>query len=198
MTTNTKINVTKHALERWAERILNVDKSQIAMYVNTNRDQLIEHINETFKYSEFIYKGQLGTDNITRHFYIQGDIVFLTNTDNTAIITVYKVDLGFTPELNSHVRKGLIEEVHKLVAQKEELDFEVLQQVENKQHEISTIDDNIVILQRQIDELKLQKKVLNDELKAINSKSNYINQELSKFVLMLVNSKEYKQDIQSL
>ena len=194
----TKLNVTKHALQRWAERILKIDSKELNLYINSNREILIENINETFSYSEFIYKGQLGKDNITRHYYIQNDIVFITNTENNAIITVYKVDLGFTEELNSQVRKGLIEEVRKLQLEKDELDFQSLSEAESKKHEVVTIDDQLHILEKQIAELKAQKQIVNNELKMINSKSSYVTQELSKFVLMLVNSIDYKNDIQTI
>lgn len=194
----TKLNVTKHALQRWSERILKIDSKELNLYINSNRETLIDNINETFSYSEFIYKGQLGKDNITRHYYIQNDIVFITNTENNAIITVYKVDLGFTDELNSQVRKGLIEEVRKLQLQKDELDFVSLSESELKKHEVITIDDQIHILEKQIAELKAQKQIVNNELKMINSKSSYVTQELSKFVLMLVNSIDYKNDIQTI
>ena len=193
-----KLNVTKHTLQRWAERILKIDNDEVNLYINSNRDMLVENINETFSYSEFIYKGQLGKDNITRHYYIQNDIVFITNTENNAIITVYKVDLGFTDELNSQVRKGLIEEVRKLQIEKDELDFQSLSESELKKHEVVTIDDQIHILEKQIAELKAQKQIVNNELKMINSKSSYVTQELSKFVLMLVNSIDYKNDIQTI
>lgn len=199
MTTITaKVNVTKHALERWCERILNmIDSKEIALYINSNRDKLTNDINTTLQFGEFIYKGQLGNDNITRHYYISGDIVLITNTDNNAVITVYKVDLGFTPELNTQVRKGLIQEIHKLANERDELEFQALEEVEKKTFEISNIDDQMLILQKQMDELKLQKKVLSEEVKSLNSKSKYVNHELSKYVLMLVNSIEYKKDMQT-
>lgn len=198
LTTFKKINVTKHTLERWIERILELPNSEIANYMNSNRQMLIDNINETFNYATFIYKGQVGGDKVTRNFYLHNDTVFITNTDNTAIITVYKVDLGFTSELNSTVRKGLLVEIEKLTLEKEAIDFEGLQAFEKLQHESKTIDDNINILQQQIEQLKIQKRIVNEEAKLINAKSSYVDKEINKFVLMLVNSLEYKLDIQSI
>lgn len=193
-----KLNITKHALERWCERILGLDKSEVALYITTNREQLVEHINETFSYSEFIYKGQLGTDNITRHYYIQNNNVFITNTDDNAIITIYKVDLGFTDNINTMLRKEMMKEVAKLQEEKYNIDMEVLEEIDKTKFELQDIDDNIVILERQLAELKQQKKMKSEHIKSINSKSNYVNQELSKYVLKLVNSKEYKDDLNNM
>jgi hypothetical protein len=188
-------NCTKHFLERWTERIVGITtEKERNEYISLNRDMIVEHANKTFEYSQFVYKGQIG-DNITRNYYIKDDIVFVTNTTDDALITIYKVDLGFTEELNVTVRKGLIDEIAKLREEQNAVEFEILIEVDNKEFEISSVDENIKILEEQLHNLKKQKHSAEQEVKSIKSKALNTGLELKKYTLMLVNSKEYKKDL---
>ena len=191
-------NCTKHFIERWVERIIGIKtKDERNLYITQNRDQLIKHANETFDYAQFIYKGQLG-DNITRHYYIKDDIVLILNTTEDALITVYKVDLGFTPEINANVRKELLKEIENLHKVKDESDFEILTELESKEASLNLIDEQIKILQQQLDNLKKQRSFKVEEIKMTKEKSSNVELEIKRFTLMLVNSKEYKEDLQSM
>src|SRR5690625_3771215 len=192
------VNCTNHFLKRWVERIVGITTNQEANeYINKNRDTIIEHANKTLNYAEHIYTGQIN-DNITRNYHIKDDIVLITNTTNDALITTYKVDLGFTEELNSVVRKGLIEEVRKLSDEKEGIDLQALNDIEDKKYEISSLEDRISILQEQVDNLKMEKAFKENEVRQMNKKSLNTELELKKHVLTLVNSKEYREDLQKM
>lgn len=191
-------NCTKHFIERWVERIVGITTTQEANdYIRDNREMIVEHANKTFEFAQFLYKGQIG-DNITRNYYIEDDIVFVLNTSNDAMITVYKVDLGFTPELNVTVRKGLIMEVIRLTAEKDEAEFQVEVELEDKEHQVAMLSDEIKIVEEQLKNLKQQRDFASDEVKQIKTKSNNVGLELKKFTLMLVNSLEYKKDLQNI
>lgn len=188
-------NCTKHFLERWVERIVEITtEKERNEYISINRDMIIEHANKTFEFSQFVYRGQIG-DNITRNYHIKDDIVFVTNTTDDALITIYKVDLGFTDEINATVRKGLIEEIEKLRNEKEEVEFQILVEVEDKEHEISSLDEQIKIMKEQLSNLEKQKQFTTDEVKNIKSKSLNVGLDLRRYTLMLVNSKDYKKDL---
>lgn len=188
-------NCTKHFIERWVERIVEITTlNEMNDYIRDNKDLIIQHANKTLEFAQFLYRGQIG-DNITRNYYIEDDIVFVLNTSNDAMITVYKVDLGFTPELNSTVRKGLIMEIVRLREEKENSDFKILEELEDKQHQVSKLDDEIKLVEQQLKNLKKQREFVDEEVKQIKNKSFNIGLELKKFTMMLVNSKEYKKDL---
>lgn len=188
-------NCTNHFNQRWVERIVEITtEREMNEYISSNRDMIKEHANKTFEFAEHIYTGQIG-DNITRNYHIKDDIVFVTNTTNDALITVYKVDLGFTEELNATVRRGLIEEIHRLADEKDEIEFKMLEEVEQKEFEIEAMDEQIKIMQEQIDNLKKSKEFKEQEVKQVKKDSINVGLELKRYALMLVNSKEYKEDI---
>src|SRR5690625_5774594 len=167
------VNCTNHFLKRWVERIVGITTNrEVNEYINKNRDTIIEHANKTLNYAEHIYTGQIN-DNITRNYHIKDDIVLITNTTNDALITTYKVDLGFTEELNSVVRKGLIEEVRKLSDEKESIDLQALNDIEDKKYEISSLEDRISILQEQGDTRRTDTASREDEVRDLNQQ--YMN-----------------------
>lgn len=189
------MNITKHFLERWVERVLYIeDNKEVKEYVVKNDEILRSNIDTTFNHSDYIYTGQIG-DNITRNYYIKDDIILVANTTNDALITVYRIDLGLTKELNKTVIKGLIDELTKLKAEKEEIDHEVNNEIDVINADIDGISDNIKILESQIEMLRAEKKFREEEIKQIKSKSINIGLEMKKYALTLVNSKDYRKDL---
>lgn len=191
----TQKNATKHFKERWAERIIGItDEKTMREYVTSNQNIITEHANTSFEYATFLFKGQIG-DNLTRNYHIKDDMVFVTNTTDDAFITIYKVDLGFTDAINTQVRKGLIEEIKRLEAEKEDIELKVLFELENKQHQAEHLDAAIELAELQLVNMKRERDFVKEEVKHMKSKSLNTGLELKKYVLMLVNSKEYKKDL---
>lgn len=191
-------NCTSHFYQRWTERIVEITTDrEMKEYISKNKEMISEHANKTFEFAERIYTGQIG-DNVTRNYHIKDDIVFITNTTDDAFVTVYKVDLGFTEELNSTVRKGLIEEIHRLSEEKDDIEIHMLEEIESKEFEIISTEEQIKILQEQMDNLKKSKTFKEEEVKQMKKESLNVGLELKKYALMLVNSKEYKNDLLSM
>ncbi|OJT57413.1 coiled-coil domain-containing protein [Bacillus licheniformis] len=191
-------NCTNHFNLRWTERIVGIEgEKEIKDYVAKNKDLIYEHANKTFEFATFIYKGQIG-DNVTRNYHIKDNIIFVTNTSDDAFITTYKIDFGLPEDLNVTIRKRLIEEIEKLRNEKEDIELKILEEVEDKEHEIETTEDNIKILEEQISNFRKQKEFLQNEVKSIKSRSLNVGLELKKYTLMLVNSKDYKKDLTTL
>ncbi len=190
-------NCTKHSIERWVERIVGIiTERERDDYIRDNREQIKEHMNKTFEFSDFIYKGKVG-DNTERNFYIKDDIIFVLNVTDDAIITVYKVDFNFTKELNLNVAKGLLKEITKLLEEKEMKDSETYSHVEVLIEDNKKIEEQIKILEMQLKILKDNKKANDEYIKNYNSNTKYIDLEIQKYVNNLVNSKEYREDIKA-
>lgn len=189
------LNVTKHFGQRWAQRVLEIeDEAEAKEYAAQNSEMIKEHANKTFAHSTFVWRGQLG-DNITRHYYIDDDIILVTNTTDDAMITTWKVDFGFPAEANTMVRKVLVETIHNLFAQKEELEFAQLEQMEEKDNQIAIAEETISILKQQLKNAENHKKALEQDKKNLAFEVNHVDLELKKSINQLINSKEYREDI---
>jgi hypothetical protein len=191
-------NCTKHSVERWVERVVGITtKKERDDYIKDNGELMKVHMNNTLDFAEFIYKGQIG-DNVTRNYYIQNNIVFVLNTTDDAIITVYKVDFNFTDEINLQVAKGLIKEIHRLVEEKEKLDFKVLEEAEKMNNESEALKIQIQLAQEQLKIMQDKKKSLDEATKQLNSESKIVDLEIQKHTNHLVNSKEYREDLKTM
>lgn len=191
------INCTNHFAERWVERIVGLkDDREKREYMSKNRDMITQHANTMFENADFLWKGQIG-DNTTKHYYMKDDTVLITNTTNDAFVTVYKIDLGFTPELNVTVRKGLVAEIEKLREEKESIEETILTELVLKESEASSLEEEEKIIQEQLKNVQARRKFINEEVKNIKSKSLNTGLELKRYTMMLVNSQEYKEDLRS-
>ena len=158
---------------------------------------IIEHANKTLDHAEFIYTGAIG-NNVVRNYFIEDDIIFVTNTSNDALITVYKINLGFTPELNVTVRKGLMVEIKKLTTEYEEQELQALLEVDKKYVEADDLEGQISVMKEQLALMEKQRDFIREEAKILKSKPQNTGLELKKFTMMLVNSKEYRDDLRSI
>lgn len=191
------LNCTNHFLERWVERMVGIkEDKEKREYMSKNRDMIVQHANTMFENATFLLKGQIG-DNTTKNYYIKDDTILISNTTDDALITIYKIDLGFTPELNVQVRKGLVQEIEKLNEQKQDIESHIKYEVEMKKHESSCLDDEAKILEEQLNNVRKRKKFLDEEVKMIENKSLNTGLEVKRYTLMLVNSQEYKEDLRS-
>lgn len=191
-------NLTNHFYERWTQRIVGITtEREIKDYISKNKQMISDHANETIERAEFLWKGQIG-DNVTRNYYIKDDTIFITNTTDDALITVYKIDFGFPEDVNKIARRRLTDEVQKLTLGKIELELQVMEQVDKAYHEADQLEEEIKLLKEQIDNLERQRVFKKDEAKMLQSKSLNTGLELKRFTMMLVNSQEYKEDLRSM
>lgn len=191
------MNVSKHAMRRYAERIARVSKEEVNRYVSVNETELFVNISTMFEHATFIWKGQL-YDNITRNYYINKDIILVTNTDNSAIITLYRIDFGFPTHTNHIVISDLMEHIETLQA-----DFKVAEETLNQEKnqldaDIDLMDRQIKIVTEQLENLRSQYKAKTEERRNLLNKNVFLSKEIERNAILLCNSLEYKNDLKEL
>lgn len=192
------MNYTKHFLERWVERIVGItDTRERNEYIVKNKERIIEHSTTMFENSRKIYTGQIGS-NVTRNYYIKDDIILITNTTDDALITVYKIDLGFTNRINLMVAKELLDEINQLNEEKEKVELETLNEIEDMKLKVYKIEEEIENLSKQINNLNKLKESIESTIKSTENVNENTELELKRLTSLLVNSKEYKEDLQTL
>lgn len=192
------INLTNHCKERYVERIKGItDTIEIKTYVAQNDDKITEHILKLYEYSTFLYKGQIGTDRVTRMFYINDDIVLVLDTAETCIISMYKVDFGFPKHTNKAVIKDLISEL-EIINSKLEQEVVIFNELkEVKQNEIEDLALQIKNLQEQIEILEAKKKIEQSNIEAGMLNINFLHKQAEHYATMLCNSLDFKRDIKN-
>ena len=150
--------ITEHAKKRFAERIMEKDSAlDINKFISEHQLEIQERIEKMIKFGTSIYKGKLRDYNITEIF-INGSWAIILDKDLRKVITLYKIDLGCSEELNEAY---VSEMMNKILLTKEQYEEKKQQNQENNQQLSNSIKD----YQNKIKELK---KMINDYQKCID------------------------------
>jgi predicted RNase H-like nuclease (RuvC/YqgF family) len=186
------MNIRNHFKERYVQRINGLtDKQEIKQYIAVNDAQITENINKMFEHAKFLYRGQVGKNNATCNFYIADNLILVAD-NHINLMTLYRVDFNFPEEINRQVAKGLLEEIDRLQEMLQEANKDIDEYINQKTIEIENTDTEIKSLERQLEIKKMQKKILEDDVKGKRGDVDYLNQEITKYANMLCNSLEYK------
>lgn len=125
-------NISSHAKERYAERIMGKENSTDASrFIILNEEKIKTDINKLIHYGELIYTGKQsqkdGKGNII-DVYLKDCWVVLADNKTKNVITLYKVDLGLDDEFNKAYISKMME---KLNSYKEVLE-NTKQQIQNE------------------------------------------------------------------
>lgn len=115
-------SISKHASERYAERIMGKeDNLDVNRFITLNEEKIQTDINKLINYGELIYQGKQtqkdGKSNMI-DVYLNNCWVVLADSRTKNVITLYKIDLGFDEEFNKLYVSKMME---KLNAYKEAL-----------------------------------------------------------------------------
>lgn len=109
--------ITKHAKERYVERILNKDNNnEIQTFIVQNEEKILNDITKMITYGELIYTGKQATkDNKsnTVNVYLNGCWIVLVDAFTNNVITLYKVDLWCGDEFNEEYIRRMLEKINE-------------------------------------------------------------------------------------
>ena len=104
MTELTDFKISKHAKERYAERLLNKDNANdINRFIVENEEKIKTDINKMISYGECIYIGKQsqkdGKGNVL-NVYLKDTWIVLVDIKAEVVVTLYKIDLGCGDDFN--------------------------------------------------------------------------------------------------
>ena len=133
--------ISFHAKQRYAERIMGKEDIDVNRFVTLNEDKIKTDINKLISYGSLIYQGQQsqkdGKGKVV-DAYLKDCWIILVDGKDKMVITLYKIDLGLDDEFHkSYVSKML----EKLNANKEVLK-NVQQQVQEESNTYRELINN--------------------------------------------------------
>lgn len=114
----TEYKISRHAAERYAERIMGKeDNVDINRFVTLNEDKIKTDINKLISYGDLIFTGKQsqkeGKNNVI-NVYLNGCWIILVDEKNkNTVITLYKVDFGLDDEFNKVYISKMIEKLNE-------------------------------------------------------------------------------------
>lgn len=135
------LEITKHAEERFAQRIMDyTEKLDINAYITLHKDTIAQRINKMVEYGEIIFSGKI-KDGTSINVILKDTWILLTDRRNEKVITLYKVDLIKDDEdfnkLFVHKIKTTLDEI------KAKMDKHKEESGQCKEEMKQLIDDNI-------------------------------------------------------
>lgn len=180
-------NISKHAKERYAERIMNKeDMCDIQQFVVKNEDKILNDINKMLEYGKIIYVGkqsQREGKGKTINVYVNGCWIVLVDTITKTVVTLYKVDLGLGEDFNNQYVSKMEEKIKN--AQDEQSKIEQNINEENKKYK-QQIDDNVALINEYKSYIKKLTE-LNEGYETIIKNNNVFIQQAKANVLEVVN-----------
>lgn len=194
-TTEITYTISKHAKERYVERIMSKsDNNEIQRYIVENDEKIIDYINKLIHHGDLIYSGkqtQKDSKGNVIDVYLKNCWCILVDNKASNVITVYKIDLGCGDEFNQQYIDKMME---KLNAAKDELMTAKIK-VET---ESSMYKDMILDCQVQINEYKTMIKNLEGLCNAYQDiidnnivKVSQTNRSVAEIVNTLIGKKEF-------
>jgi hypothetical protein len=190
------MNVTNHALDRYVERIIGItDMTTGRQHINSNREKIVENVNKMVEHAQLICTMQINGDKSTKNYWLRDNIVLVTDTANTTIITLYRIDFGFDEEIDRVVTDSLLEKIKLLKIKLESKKETIADTVSYKETELSNVESEIINLKERLFMLDVKKNTLQSEIKVVYNDAEMINKEIEVHALKICNSAEYKKDL---
>lgn len=195
ITTNPRINISNHAYERFVERIVGIaDPTDRRQYINSNKEMLTDRIFKMWDYAKYIWSGQLH-DNTTKRFWIRDNIVMVTDTGTTALVTLYRIDYGYKDDLNRQIAESILNDIE---TQRKELMFveeDIRDTAERLELNLQEVQTKIKAHEDSIAALKQQSTAIKEQITAERMSADGLKRELELNFVRICNSLEYKREI---
>lgn len=145
--TDITYTVSKHAKERYTERIMEkATSNEINTFLVQNEDKIINDINKMIQYGKLIYTGkQTQKDGRTYNVevFLNGLWVVITDIKSKNVITLYKIDLGVDEEFNQEYVSRMMD---KFNAAKENLEYVTLEVEKENDSYKTMIEQNVALI----------------------------------------------------
>lgn len=120
--------ISRHAQERYAERIMGKDtKYDVNWFIVNNEDKIKTDINKMITYGQLIYTGKSQKSGKGKlvDVYLKDLWIVLVDEQSNNVVTLYKVDLGLGDEFNKTYTAKMIDRLNEDKANLEDVKLQV-------------------------------------------------------------------------
>ena len=178
---------SKHAIERYAERIQECSPAELAGFIALKSEEIKERITKMITYSELVYTGKSKNEYnksiVDVYLHNDGWVVIVDHNTNN-VITLYKICLGLDEEFDKMYVERILEKLGKI---KEDRSIRLKEIEDSEEQYKSAIEENdrLIIelrtrlnqleavnedLQKVIDDLTISRELADSDLKDMIAK----------------------------
>lgn len=189
------INITKHALKRYVERFVDPDKASLQDLLSLNKELYEKELIKMFEHSKHIFDGKFNDRQPKTSFHLADDIILVTDTECTKIITLYRVEYGFSKVINKSI-------LNDLLLEREMAEVNYMQIKENRSEEKKSLlysrdnlDADIKSLEETLKAMKESKNSLDNYITNFNYEETKAKTEIDTLAQKIVYSINYKLEV---
>ena len=192
------MNITDHALMRWAQRIEEDHiSSQVAFkdWKVLNPDKVIQYekdLREAFKRADYLTEGVYDNKKQLSKFYIdkEGLLLYVVGKDGN-MVTLYDINFGMSRVRNKNILVEILGEI--LEKEKEQQEFErkkdeELKELERKRKTIEMEKDE---LREKLGLLELDQGLINKQIENIRNKGKVLDMHIKNTYRKIIKSIEF-------
>lgn len=189
------LEVTKHAAERYAERILGKDSQlSVAEYLLTHEEKIQTDIAKMIAFGKLLYSGKRlfqNTDKTIQDIYLNGTWVLVVDHQKNAVVTLYSVDLGLGKEFNDLYLEKMLAKLKETKEKAETVAKEVEKQREELKQLVAENQATIVEYRKIVKSLEEQNRMYEDLMESFRVQEELAQREVAKVVAALTGKKVY-------
>lgn len=195
MSETLKYKISRHAMERYSERIMDKNNPwDINYFISQNEEKIQNDINKMVEFGELIYAGKQkdskGKESNVNVFRKDCWIILVdANTLNT--ITLYRIDLGCGNEFNEDYVSRMVEKIKAANEEVESVKEEVLEEQSMYRDMIKDNTDQIMYYKSCIKNLENLNKAYQDVVDNDSVKITQANKNVAELVNTLIAKKEF-------
>ena len=180
--------LTKHAKERYAERIMDRDdRNDIAVFVAQHEDKITQDIEKMLKYGNVLYEGIMN-NNLTK-IIMNGHWVLIVDSKKGTVITLYEIDLGLGKEFNDIYIQKFQEKIDEIKAEYDKAITTIDEQTSGYRETVQHNKDLIAEYRKNIKSLEQQNNNLTELISEAETNKQIAGQELRDTVSTLIGKK---------
>lgn len=189
------IDLSNHAYERYAERILNIPVGEIAEYLKSpdNKENIKMDANSEFDEATFLTKAAYQTQGESA-YYVYNNTVYVLNTSGQCLITLYKVDYGFGEKMDKIITHDLMEQIYHQQQLVNEIEQEVSVTQKSNIEILESVNRQIESMETQLEALKQYKQATENHNKSLTSKVILAQEKLKQLCYKIAYSTNYNLD----
>lgn len=189
------LEITRHAEERYAERIMGRNsKLSVAEFILTCEEKIKTDIAKMIAFGQLIYSGKRLFDSTCKNvqdIYLNGTWVLVVDHKKNAVITLYSVDLGLGKEFNDLYLEKMLAKLEKTKEEAEAATKEVEEQKETYRELIEKNQGMIAEYRKIAKSLEEQNKIYSDLMESLSVQADLAQNEVIKVVAALTGKKIY-------
>ena len=159
------INITKHALDKYCERIKELPEGDIQSNIVLNREIYESDLRKMFDNSSIIYTGKLNNTHNKANFRLVDNILLITDASDNKMITLYRIGFGFGRDTDLVIQNNLL-------GQLKNMDLKYIEVLKNIEEQKKDLQVNKLQLE---EEIKTYEKMIRDLKQSLESINTYID-----------------------